>query len=350
MKILEITVRSDIGGGPKHVLDLIQNLPSHEVEIFLASPLCGEYADAFKKFATEFIEIPHRKFKIKTFFELIAFCKRNDIELIHSHGRGAGIYSRLMKIFGFKVVHTFHGVHIEKTTIGKIKLLADKLLKTFTSKFICVSESEKNNALANKITIGKKTTVIHNGVAIPESVKKEKSDKIVLGTLSRLNYQKGLDILLDFFYRFESETDLSFTCLIAGDGELKKELSMANKCQNVKFVGAVDGKEFLQTIDIYISFARWEGLPLAVLEAMSHSKACLLSNVEGNTDIIQEGNGILFDLNSYEDFKTKILQICHEDDFRLSIEKNAKESVEKYFSLNQMCQKTLEVYKEVVSK
>ena len=347
MNILEISVRSDIGGGPKHLLDL-SVVNSASVDIFIAAPSNGEYASSLKQIATEFIDIPFRKFSIITFFKLLRICKKNQIKVVHSHGRGAGFYSRLLKLFGLRVIHTFHGIHIEKSIAGRVKLLLDKVLVPLTDKFICVSDSEKINAIKHNVTTPSKTHVIHNGVIIPESVSIPDNTEFVIGTLSRLNYQKGLDILLDFISQFESKNDVNFKCLIAGSGELEGELKAKNTCKSVEFLGSVDGQDFLKGIDLYISFARWEGLPLAVIEAMSHTKPCLISNVEGNTDLITNGeDGYLFNLDSYSEFEKKLLELINNKELQSKLGQNAREKVIQSFSVDQMAKKTLSVYEEL---
>ena len=348
MNVLEISVRSDIGGGPQHLFDLVDGLKQNN-KIAIAAPESGEFTSKFKEISHDFLSIPYRKFSLGAFFKLLKYCKKNNIQIIHSHGRGAGVYSRLLKAFGFKVVHTFHGVHLEKTLIGKLKLIADKVLVPFTDIFICVSESERKNALKNKITNEQKTIVVHNGVKLRENIIQPKNDVLTIGTLSRLNYQKGLDILLKYFKRYEAETELNYKCLIAGDGELREDLHRQNSCNSVEFVGQVEPYRFLDSIDIYISFARWEGLPIAVIEAMSSKKVCILSNVEGNIDLISHNeDGFLFDLNNYEDFKGKLDILLSSNETRNKLSQNAILKVQNEFSVEKMTNRTLSIYKKIM--
>ena len=347
MNILEITVRADIGGGPKHVLDLLKSFDGTDTQCFIAAPRDGEYAVKLEKLSKNKIEIPFRRFSIISFFKLIILCRREKIKIIHSHGRGAGIYSRFMKLFGYKVVHTFHGVHIENSMIGKVKLLLDKFLINLTDEFICVSETEKKTALKHKIAVADKLNVIHNGVELREVKIKKISNKMIIGTLSRLNYQKGLDILIKYFSKLELEhPELEYECLVAGDGELKDELKKLNLTNKLHFIGNVEPTSFLDDIDVYISFARWEGLPIAVLEAMSAQKICFVSSVEGNIDLINDSNGFLFDLKDYESFKEQFLMI-YKNRYELNeYSEKARKTIEDFFTLEQMSKKTLLVYEK----
>lgn len=100
MKILLLTVRSDFGGGPRHVNQLVEKLPNN-IELYLGYPLDGDpYALMWKtsnKIKASF-NLPYRKFSLLILFNLIDFVKINNIEIIHSHGNGAGLYSRLLKL------------------------------------------------------------------------------------------------------------------------------------------------------------------------------------------------------------------------------------------------------------
>ena len=92
MKILFITLRADYGGEPKHVDLLINNLSS-EIEIFLACPEDKLYYDLWNKSkkVKDIFALPHRKFSIKKLLELNKFVKDNDIKIIYSRSKGAGI-------------------------------------------------------------------------------------------------------------------------------------------------------------------------------------------------------------------------------------------------------------------
>lgn len=350
MKVLLITVRSDIGGGPKHVSDLLSH-GGDTVDYYIAAPIDQFFSRNFKNLAHEFIEIPFRKFSLLAFIRLLLFLKKNEINIIHSHGRGAGIYSRLLKLFGYKVIHTFHGIHMGEGLIGKIKLLVDKLLVPLTNNFICVSSGELSEAIKYCVARKKDTIVIPNGVNIlPYTEKGSRNNPIVIGTLSRLNHQKGIDILIEYIDRFVSESAEEFLIKIAGDGEEKLAIESKIKSKKlnkyIELIGATnEPQKFLDEIDIYISFARFEGMPLSVLEAISKSVPCILSNVVGNNDIIKDNTiGYLFNLDDYESFRNEFLNIIRNKSERVAKAKLAHTYLYKNFSVENMVEDTLKVY------
>ncbi|MBT3979995.1 MAG: glycosyltransferase [Bacteriovoracaceae bacterium] len=356
--ILFISSRSDIGGGPGHLVDLTTNLKAlgFKKSIYIASPLAPPHGQKLKSIAEKHFEIPERKFSLPVFFRLFKFCINNHIKTIHSHGRGAGIYSRLLKLFkNFTIIHTFHGIHLEKSFTGLIKWNVDKALKPLTDYFVCVSKDEQIEAISYNQCTEAKSICIVNGVdseAIAQNYSAHKlADTIQMGTLARLTYQKGIDIALKYIKEFKAQyPEIKFKYLIAGDGEDK--VNLEKQCQElglsgeVDFVGNTAGPgELLSKVDVYLSFSRWEGLPLSLLEAMSVGMPCLVSNVVGHTTLIDHGeNGLKFELESSTDFKEKCLMLCQDNKLREKIRGEAKALIEKKYTAKSMAKKYIELY------
>ena len=91
--ILFIISRSDIGGGPRHLHNLLEFLKNEEGIIpFVACPKKGEFFESFNKLAKDVHIIGFRSFSLIQLISLHLFCRNNNISLIHSHGRGAGLW------------------------------------------------------------------------------------------------------------------------------------------------------------------------------------------------------------------------------------------------------------------
>jgi len=95
--ILIITSRADFGGGPEHIFQLINQL-INGYNFFIACPKDFPYYERYSQLVGEdnIFEIPHRKINVFSILKLSSFIGKNKIDLIHSHGKGAGIYSRLL--------------------------------------------------------------------------------------------------------------------------------------------------------------------------------------------------------------------------------------------------------------
>ncbi len=188
LKILLITVRADFGGGPEHIYNLIKNLPE-EIKFFIASPKDYPYWGKFSQILTNnlMIEIPHRKFSLNSLIHLIKFIRNENIDIIHSHGKGAGIYSRLLSLFTHKkCIHTFHGFHIDvyNNLQKRLYISLEKILSIFTTKIISVSKSEFEQLKKNNIAKRSKFVLIENGIKIPDETIKEKQFLIISNVLT----------------------------------------------------------------------------------------------------------------------------------------------------------------------
>ncbi|EKR2232958.1 glycosyltransferase, partial [Salmonella enterica subsp. arizonae serovar 44:z4,z23,z32:-] len=95
------------------------------------------------------------------------------------------------------------------------------------------------------------------------------------------------------------ERNVNIELSFVGDGELRSVLMLqAEKYINkIKFLGWRDDIEnILPEYDVFVLPSLWEGMPLAILEAMSSGLACVVTNIPGNNDLIKDKyNGYLFD-------------------------------------------------------
>ncbi|OUR98790.1 hypothetical protein A9Q84_05090 [Halobacteriovorax marinus] len=344
-KVLLITSRSDTGGGPKHVFELLTFLKNKGLEeITVCAPFEKPYGEKFQELSSNFIPIKHRSFSLISFFKILLFCKDENIQVIHSHGRGAGIYSKLLSFFGFKITHTFHGVHEPKNIKDSFKNLIDRILKYNINLGIFVSESEKS--LAKKIGLAPDNNqIIYNGIDrnIFDKTNSPEEDSIIFGTLSRLDPQKGNDLLIDNFIKFHQEFK-NTKLLIAGGGEqlqeLENKITKKNAQEYITLLGEIsDPQALLSNINFYVSNSRGEGLPYAVLEAMASKTPCILSNVSGHNSILSPKE--LFELTSAENFGDVYKYVnLHKDEI---IEKNLA-LIDSKFNLEKNFQMVLESY------
>ena len=147
-RILLITARADVGGAPQHLLDLAHFLKSKNVVFYMAFPDEGAYGELFKEVAYKYLLLPHRALTLEAVCRLFSFVKSENIDVVHSHGRGAGFYSRILRLFWEgSIIHTFHGIHVEKSFCGRVKFAADKIFAPFANRYICVSEDERGEGL-----------------------------------------------------------------------------------------------------------------------------------------------------------------------------------------------------------
>ncbi|MEH6724633.1 MAG: glycosyltransferase [Hyphomicrobiales bacterium] len=362
-RVMISIVRADTGGAPEHVLQLVKALQG-QVEFYIVCPHDRPY---YQRLATllgqdRMVEIPHRRLRLSAFTRMARAVRDNKIDLIHSHGKGGGVYGRLIALVtGRKAVHTQHGMSPEtkdKKWFLDHNIWLDLILGKVTDACICVSEGEKNETVAQHVAKAHQLTVIPNGV--PNGLRRHHVDagdrQLNLVTVSRFDAQKNPDELLeivDILSRRNIPTGFHLTVLGVGQGKDAFEQKLADRSLDgfVTMTGAVsDVRRIYRRSDMLISTATWEGMPLALLEAMSEGLPIVASNVVGNRDVVNDGeNGFLYPLGNPESAVDAILKLSNADT-RQRLGDAGREMVNARHSVKTMADQTLQLYNTVLGK
>jgi glycosyltransferase involved in cell wall biosynthesis len=130
---------------------------------------------------------------------------------------------------------------------------------------------------------------------------RESPNTVILGSVGNISNQKDYGNLIHAVRVFSDKNpETSIKVLIAGESsplqeELQRTVKELGLSNNTCFLGAIDWvPEFLKSIDIYVQSSRFEGLPCAVLEAMSMQKPVIATSVPGSEELIEnEITGLL---------------------------------------------------------
>lgn len=351
MKVLFVTVRSDFGGGPRHVDQLINRMPD-DVEVYVAYPEIGDpYADEWRKNSKikGCIFIPYRKFSLSTLFRIKKYVKENNIDIVHSHGNGAGFYSRILKIVGCKakIVHTFHGVTNNYTS--KIKWLLNVCLGRFfclfTDEFVLVSKGEL--ALAKRLGFLKpaKSTVVYNGIEDPAITANADENMFTVVSLSRFDYQKNMDMSFEVARNLKDE-NIRFVWVGNGDDWTRLKESSEKESLNIDFVGfSKTPMSYLCKSDAYMSTSRFEGLPYALIEAAGVGLPIVATNVTGNNEVvIDQENGFL--VNSVEETCNALRKLKNDKNMHQRMSKTSKNFFYRSFTIENMIDNIIRIYQK----
>jgi glycosyltransferase involved in cell wall biosynthesis len=174
----------------------------------------------------------------------------------------------------------------------------------------------------------------------------------VIGTVSRLSKQKGLEFLLRAVPGILRNVPNS-AFIIVGDGELKPQLMQLAKKLGIKdkviFAGfRKDALEVMNIFDVFVLPSLWEGLPIALLEAMALSKPIVATAVGGCRELVTDGeNGFLVEPSEASELSEAITTILTDSELASRMEQNSRKRAEQY-TVDKMVEKTENLYEELL--
>ena len=359
VKCLLLSVRADVGGGPEHIHLLLRGLASH-YQFFVAAPLGQTYSERFGEFA-ELHDLPFRRFSPSALLRLVALIRREKIAFIHSHGKGAGVYARLLGLItGRPVIHTFHGFHYRHLSLGKrwLYLGLERVLSALTDVLLNVSASEQDTCTEAGVLRSRLSFVIPNGVVVPRSwenpLLRPSREKLVLINVARHSHEKGVDGVLRVARELKKHC-IDFELWLVGDGEqgpaLRTQTVADGLSENVRFLGFRDDvPQLLRNADIFISASHGEGMPLTLLEAMAVGLPSVASDVVGNRDVVENGEtGFLFSLEEPAMAAQFIAQLVKDSDLFVRCSHAAHARALENYSVEVMCDRIHAVYSGVTT-
>lgn len=246
---------------------------------------------------------------LSTFFKLCFYMKKSKYDIVHTHSSKAGFLGRLAaRLMGVRVIiHTPHCFCFEALDMNKIEKLfyfyIEKFAALFCDRIIAVSESQRQDILKRRLVKSNKVITIENGVDIYKfgnngfDIPKKKleleldNDSIILGTVGVLNESKGHCYLIEAVSEIIKE-GFDVRLIIVGEGILRKDLeTLSDKLgmdSRIKLLGfREDIPELLSVMDIFVFPSLWEGMSLALLEAMASGLPVISTEVHGAVDLIE---------------------------------------------------------------
>ena len=376
-KICHISGTTIPGGGPEHIYQLIKRLNKNEWEVILCTSRDGSYWEKFNSIGVKAYNLILRKISLNTAFQLYSILRKEKPDLIHTHGKGPGLYGRIFgKFFKIPVIHTFHGFHYEDLPFlkQKLHLAVDIFLASITDQHIFVSDGEKNRARVISFLDEDKSTIIYGGVdneyiaSLPfnrNSILKsigcgDWEENRILGTISRISIEKGILNLLFAFKSVAPDVPDLRLIIVGGFPEEQKNyfrsvnnfIEKENLTERVRILGyQKDALKILKCMDFYISPSLSEGLPISILEASASGIPIIATEIAGNKDILLNSVfGVLVEPDSPKSLVqgiVKMIQLTQNE--RTIVTQNASNRVKNYFSIEEMVRKTDLLYKQVLN-
>lgn len=287
----------------------------------------------------------------------------HNYDVIHYHGVGPSLLSWMPRLFrpGTKVIATFHSIDREHQKWGRLArfflTLGEWTICRFPHETIVISKSLQKYCWER---FKKNARYIPNGVAINDKGDDTKilsefgitKNNYILA-VSRLIKHKGLHFLIDAYERLQTKKKL----LIAGENSNTQDYSndlkkKAKNNRNIIFAGQRNSDELAvlyKNASLFVQPSETEGLSISLLEAISNGVPVIVSDIEGNKEVV--GNlGLIFESKNALDLANKINFAFYNETL---IRNNAlvlQKQIEEKYNWKDIAAQTIEIYSQLSKK
>lgn len=296
---------------------------------------------------------------VLSFLKINKFINKNKIQLVHCHLPWAGLVGRISLLFNkkIKLLYTEHNI---QERYHKITKILNKHTFKWQDIVIAVSKSVQESIcqnISNKINI----QIILNGVDTNKFIRKFTdsvqlknelnipSDKIVIGNICVFRSQKRLKTWVDIFEEVNKKHPNTVGILV-GAGilfeEIKQYVTEKKLTDKIIFTGLqTNAAKYFSIIDIFLLTSEFEGLPIALLEAMSMNCVPVTTNAGGVKEVIQHGiNGLITDVSTPNNLINFINEVVENNELKNKISEEARLTVEHNFSVVNTTKKIENLY------
>lgn len=376
INLLFIITKLELGGAQKQLLSLIEHLDRERFNLFLFTAQEGllvQDASAIKRLVltkSKYLERAINPLKdLLAFIEIYRFIKKNKIHIVHTHSSKAGILGRIAARFARikYIIHTVHGWSFNDYQLWlsrRFFLELERLSGRFSDRLVVVSSYDRQKGIENRIGYNHKYNLIRYGINYSEFQRNESATKIkeelgigdkdlVITNISCFKPQKSL---LDFI-KLAALVKHSFRevkFLLVGEGVLRQDIErlilQLNLEKEVILTGwRRDIPAILSATDVLVLTSLWEGLPIVVLEAMTSACPVVATSCGGISEVIVEGKtGFLVEPSDINKMYEKLIILLKDGVLRKTLGKNAKDSLDSDFSLDQMVNRYQNLYKNLI--
>ena len=291
--------------------------------------------------------------------------RKNQYALIHCHSPIGGMVCRIAnRISGVykkaKMIYTAHGFHFFKGASWKNWLIyypVERFCSRFTDLLLTINQEDY--AFAKKKLYAKEIKYIPGiGVDVNKFSSKDGAGKrqefgiadsnVMLLSVGELSVRKNHEVILR---ALAGLTDCAYQYFIVGLGAKKEylenlaaELGIGDRVHLLGY--RTDVAELLNACDLFAFPSLQEGLPVALMEAMSVGKAVVCSSIRGNTDLVEDGvGGYLVEPKDVDGYRKAMQILLKDDGLRTEMGCKNKENVQQ-FSMETINRIMFEVYKD----
>ncbi|CAH7388112.1 conserved hypothetical protein [Vibrio chagasii] len=340
MKVLHIISAPAAGGAEVYVKDLVLNSHNHglvaEILFISRAKEVGRCVSYEKNFLEDldkmnvkyyFLKEGARRNLLKGYSNYKFIIKKSNPDIVHSHLLTGNVY-HTASLSKKKLVYTHHNIKV-----GTNKFIFNVL--TARSQSIIGISEKCSSVLCGILLKSSRVVTIFNAVDIKRlSIKKEitslpKTQRKILAVGS-LTEQKNYELMINVFSSLKRLVNDDLHLYIAGEGSkvyTDKIINLIQKLDlnnNVTLLGnRNDVPEIMRECDLFLMTSKWEGLPIALIEAQVLGLPSLVTNVGGCSEVIElTGGGTIVDLGDSESITLELSRYFNDSIYYQKVKDN----------------------------
>ncbi len=268
---------------------------------------------------------------------------RQDLDVVHIHvsERGSAFRQAVTTIIVWLlrkpvIIHTHSAeFHVFYANLPKVLKIGLSWAFCRSTRFIVLSHSWQKFYMENLGLKAKQVIILPNPVRFPLEITRRIDDgKVNFLFLGRIGERKGAFDLIDAFATMPMDCRQSANLVIAGDGEGQKARDIIEKLNLSEYIHILDWvdeqqrDELLSKANIFVLPSYNEGLPMALLEAMSWGLAPITTPVGGIPELVISGkNGLLVEPGDIQGLSIAMQSLILDRQLKQQLGENARESV-----------------------
>lgn len=301
---------------------------------------------------------------IQCFFTLLKIIRKEKPNKVHCHSSKAGLIGRsiglITKLQIIYTPHAFSYLSTQNTLKKAIYIAIEKYTKFQKSTFfLATSKSERERAI-NDIKYKVDNTDVWNNsirsIELNQELERLTNYQYIC-TVGRPSYQKNIEMLIKAMSLIK-DTFPVLHIKIIGAGyyspnttnliTLINQFQLQDRVEIIEWCERDEALYYIQNAEFVVSTARYEGLPISLIESLGLGKATVATNVDGNKDLIIDNyNGFLVPSEDHQLLAKKLTALLIDNELKLTFENNALEYFNENFNVLNNIHKIEEVYLSV---
>lgn len=370
MNVMYVIGSLQLGGAERALMKLVNNLPRDKITptIVTLFDLPDQFVLDELSDDIEVIELNMKPSRgvLRGLFKLRKIIKEKDIEIVHSFMFHANMFSRLCCVGKkVKLINSIRMKNLYKSWYDFFEKYTSFLVDIYTPNSQATKEFMLKKGFSKKKIRVIENAVDSNNLEVLDEEKGKLRDELgldepwnIVFCEANLRKQKDIPTTLRAIAEVIKEKEIYY--IHAGGSnvyhneleDLKRLVRKLKIEKYVKFLGyRKDSDKLLSICDVWTFSTLFEGQSNALLQAMSAGKPIVCTNIEENVEVARDRREALtFPTGDHKKQAELILRILNDEKLRDFLGKNAKERVEKEYSISNNIQKTLELYEELCAE